>query len=196
VKSTQKTKGPIAGAWNELRVICQDKKVTIFYNGEERWSCSRCPVSEGQIGLWSLDGEAYFRNIEIKELPPLEPDAVRLQGAWSLFLAEAEGKPLSIDGSGLKKMEIHFGATEFEMIAPAAEPGKEPKRIKGTYTIDPVKKVIKLHPKELKTPEPIPCSYLLQGDRLTLDMKAFLSLGPPPPEAPSVFFIYMRKADK
>jgi len=195
VKSTQKTKGPIAGGWNELRVICQDKKVTIFYNGEERWSCSRCPVSQGQIGLWSLDGEAYFRDIEIRELPP-PADAVRLQGQWSLSLAESEGKRLPINGNDLKNMEIHFGATEFEMIAPAPGPGQELIRVKGTYTLDPVKKEIKLKFKELKTPEPVPCSYLLEGDRLTLDMKAFTLSDPPIPEPPSMRFIYMRKAGK
>jgi 3-keto-disaccharide hydrolase len=95
VKSSQATKGPIGGpgSWNELRVICQDKKVTIYYNGEERWSCTLAPVSKGQIGLWSIDGETYFRDIEIKELPTKEPAFKTLfdgkdVSAWDLKLAD------------------------------------------------------------------------------------------------------------
>jgi serine/threonine protein kinase/formylglycine-generating enzyme required for sulfatase activity len=78
VKSSQKTKGPAAGSWNDLRVICQDRRITVLYNGEERWSCSHCPRSQGTIGLWSEDGNAHFRNIEIKELPPTKTEWTQL----------------------------------------------------------------------------------------------------------------------
>src|SRR5262249_5962808 len=73
VKTFQQTKGPLQAPWNELRVVCQGPRITIFYNGEERWSCSRCRFSKGQIGLWTEEGDAYFRNIDIKPLPPSEP---------------------------------------------------------------------------------------------------------------------------
>lgn len=65
----KKTKG---GEWNDLRVVCQNQRVTIYYNGEERWSCTRLE-GQGSIGLWSVGRETHFRNVEIKELPA-EPD--------------------------------------------------------------------------------------------------------------------------
>lgn len=70
-----RTKRAAAGEWNELRVICRNRMVIIDYNGEERWSCSRTDRGAGKIGLWSVDGEAYFRNIEIKELPSSPPES-------------------------------------------------------------------------------------------------------------------------
>jgi hypothetical protein len=92
IKSSQKTKGKLAPPWDELRVVCQGPRITVFYNGEERWSCSRCSLSKGQIGLWSQEGNADFRNIEIRQLSANSPNVPRtaadvlpyLAGIWKL----------------------------------------------------------------------------------------------------------------
>jgi hypothetical protein len=54
-------------------VVCEGQRITVFYNGEQRWSCGRCRLSRGEIGLWAEGGDAYFRNIEIRGLPPAPP---------------------------------------------------------------------------------------------------------------------------
>jgi hypothetical protein len=65
----QNAKAPKAGTWQDVKVVCQDKKVTIYCNGEKIFSGSKCVPSKGHIGLWAEEREAFFRNIEIKELP-------------------------------------------------------------------------------------------------------------------------------
>jgi WD40 repeat protein len=69
ITSAEATRAPAEGGWHDVRVLSQDGRITIFFNGEERWSCSRCPDYKGRIGLWAEDGEVTFRNIEIRELP-------------------------------------------------------------------------------------------------------------------------------
>ena len=142
VKSAQGTKGPSgAGGWNEMRVICQGPKVTIFYNGEERWSCTLAPASKGQIGLWSIDGETYFRDIEIRELPPLPEPAFKTLfdgkgvSAWDMKLADNwrfEDNRLICRGNGgilrPKKLDLrefhlriearHFGEGAYLRLGP------------------------------------------------------------------------------
>lgn len=73
IKLGEATKPPAEGNWHDVRVVSQSGRVTIFFNGEERWSCTRCPDRKGHIGLWAEDGEVVFRNVEIKELAPKEP---------------------------------------------------------------------------------------------------------------------------
>jgi hypothetical protein len=87
-KALPQIKAPVPGAWNDVRILCQDRRIVVFLNGQEFWNGSRCNPSRGNIGLWAEHGDAYFRNIEIKELPAVPPPG---QGWRPLFKGNLDG---------------------------------------------------------------------------------------------------------
>ncbi|MFO0968343.1 MAG: family 16 glycoside hydrolase [Gemmataceae bacterium] len=174
VKTPLATKGPAEGGWNDLRVVRQVGKVTIFYNGEQRWSCDRCPPSKGQIGLWAEAGEAYFRDIEIKELPPAPPEAAddaKLQGRWGLRLIELEGKRVTAGDDKLPKLELRFDRGKVEMIVP----GEPSRKLEGTYTIDTKTKEIIIKIRDEKKVSEGRMPYRFEGARLVVESDFLLA---------------------
>ena len=70
------------GEWNTFHIIMQDERVTVYLNDilvvdhvmmENYWQRDRPIYRSGQIELQAHSTPLYFRNIFIKELPPLEP---------------------------------------------------------------------------------------------------------------------------
>jgi len=52
--------------------VCREKKITVFFNGNERHTASDCSPSKGRIGLFVPHYEVEFRDVQIRELavPP------------------------------------------------------------------------------------------------------------------------------
>jgi uncharacterized protein (TIGR03067 family) len=152
------------GEWNNLRVVCRDKGIVVYFNGQECARAARCVPSKGPIGLVVHGTAFHLRYFEIRDLAPSagtqSPDLDKFQGSWTVVLGEMGGKPLPAEQ--FKKLEIRFDGDAFEMI----RPGQNPEQLKGTFKVDPGKKQIILQFKD--APVGVPVSYRLEDGRLRL----------------------------
>lgn len=62
-----------AGEWNHYRLVCRDGNLELAVNGKVVTRAANATQVKGYIGLESEFGEAHFRNIRIRELPPGSP---------------------------------------------------------------------------------------------------------------------------
>jgi hypothetical protein len=57
--------------WNDVRVVCRNKSIVVYFNGDECARAAKCVPNKGPIGLSAWGHEFQFRNIELRELVPL-----------------------------------------------------------------------------------------------------------------------------
>ena len=59
-----------AAEWNDLRVVSEAGKLTVYVNGQLRIAATGCEPRKGYIGLQHLRGQTTFRDIRIANLKP------------------------------------------------------------------------------------------------------------------------------
>jgi len=84
----------------------------------------------------------------------------KLEGAWKVASAEADGKPFEVKNLGMSQMVVRDGKLIFR---------NEAKELMSfTFTVDPAKKPKHMDWKKEGEPNPLPTIYALDGDELKL----------------------------
>src|SRR5262249_46686367 len=60
--------------WNQLEITCRSDTVEVMLNGHSLGKLSGAGMRKGFIALRCKGQDMYFRNIELRELPPSPPE--------------------------------------------------------------------------------------------------------------------------
>jgi uncharacterized protein (TIGR03067 family) len=91
--------------YNKVSVLCRGKRVVVMVNGVTTYDGETLGPQEAGFVEWvtGWDSSVYFRNIEVKELPPEEPGWVQLFNGkdltgWKTHPKQPEGWKVDKDG--------------------------------------------------------------------------------------------------